>query len=114
MFDAHCRTAFLKALAATGSVSCAAAMVGIDRTTAYVWRRRYPGFALRWRKALSRPRVCAPASGMRRHASVDLVLRKLRRMARSRTLGSRTWFFDNELPAGGPQSLEHQGLGDFR
>lgn len=109
MFDAHCRNAFLKALAATGSVSCAAAMVGIDRTTAYVWRRRHPGFAARWRKALSRPRVCGPASGMQRRASVDLVLRKLHRMARSRPK-----FFYNELPTGRPQSLEHQGLGDSR
>lgn len=108
MFDARCRTAFLKALAATGSVSCAAAMVGIDRTTAYVWRRRHPGFAARWQKALTVPGLGGPSTGMRRRPTLDLVLRKLRRMARSRSS-----LFDNELPAGGPQSLEHQGLGDF-
>jgi len=47
MYEAQQRNAFLKALAATGSVSCVAAMVDIDRTTAYVWRQRHLGFAAR-------------------------------------------------------------------
>ncbi len=109
MFDAQRRTAFLKALAATGSVSCAAAMVDIDRTTAYVWRQRHPGFAARWAAALARPRVCGPATGMRRRANLDLALLKLHRMARSRPR-----VFDNEFPTEAPQSLLDQGFGDFQ
>jgi hypothetical protein len=109
MFDSRRRNAFLEALADTGSASCAAAMVGIDRTTAYVWRRRHPGFAARWQKALARFRVFGPVAGIPRNANLGFVLRKLHRMAR---VGSA--FFDNELPVETPQSLEDQGLGDFR
>lgn len=109
MFDRRRRNAFLEALAATGSASCAAAMVGIDRTTAYVWRRRHPGFAARWQKALARFRVFGPVAGMPRNASLGFVLRKLQRMAR---VGPR--FFDNQPPVEARQPLEDQGLGDLR
>lgn len=109
MFDNRCRTAFLKALADTGSASCAAAMVGIDRTTAYVWRQRDPGFAARWQKAIARFRVFGPVAAMPRNASLGFVLRKLQRMDR---VGPR--FFDNQPPVEAPQPLEDQGLGDSR
>ncbi len=109
MYDAQQRNAFLKALAATGSVSCAAAMVGIDRTTAYVWRQRHPGFAMRWQATLARPRVCGPATGFKRHANLDLTILKLNRMARRAPR-----FFDNELLIEPPEPLEDQRLGDFR
>lgn len=109
MYDAKHRNAFLKALAATGSVSCAAAMVGIDRTTAYVWRQHHPGFAVRWQAALAKPRVCGPATGFKRHASLDLTILKLNRMARRAPR-----FFDNEFPMETPEPLEDQGLGDSR
>ena len=109
MFDNHHRTAFLKALAATGSASCAAAMVGIDRTTAYVWRRRHPGFAARWHKALTTFRVRGPVAGLPRNASLGFILRKLQRLDQEGPP-----FFDNTLPIAAPQPLEDQGVGDFR
>lgn len=109
MFDCHHRTAFLRALAATGSASCAAAMVGIDRTTAYVWRRRHPGFAARWHKALTRFRVVGPVAGIPRNANLGFILRKLQRMDHA---GPR--IFDNTPPMAARQPLEDQGVGDFR
>jgi hypothetical protein len=47
--------AFLDALNATGCATFAAAIVDVDRTTAYVWRTRVPGFAEAWDAALAAP-----------------------------------------------------------
>jgi len=58
---AHRRRAFLEALRQTGSQSFAAAIVGVERTTPYYWRRTIPGFAEAWDLALA-----VPASRRRR------------------------------------------------
>jgi len=39
------RQAYIDALARTGSASDAAAVIGVERTTPYYWRRTVPGFA---------------------------------------------------------------------
>lgn len=49
------RTAFLEMLRQTGSVSHAAAIVQVERTTPYYWRRTLPGFAEAWDLALALP-----------------------------------------------------------
>ena len=57
------RRAFLDALRRTHSVSHAAAIVGVERTTPYYWRHTIPGFAQDWEQALS----LSPPPGHRRH-----------------------------------------------
>lgn len=47
------RRAFLDALRRTRSVSHAAAIVDVERTTPYYWRNAIPGFAQAWEQALA-------------------------------------------------------------
>jgi hypothetical protein len=54
------RLAFLRAFAATGSVSFAAACAGVDRTTPYLWRDQDLEFALCWQAARSARRTHHP------------------------------------------------------
>ena len=49
------RRAFIGALWRTRSVSHAAAIVGVERTTPYYWRRVHPGFAEQWALVLAVP-----------------------------------------------------------
>lgn len=49
------RSAFLEMLRQTRSVSHAAAIVQVERTTPYYWRRTLPGFAEAWDLALAMP-----------------------------------------------------------
>lgn len=49
------RSTFLAMLRQTGSVSHAAAIVQVERTTPYYWRRALPGFAEAWDLALANP-----------------------------------------------------------
>jgi hypothetical protein len=46
--------AFLKALGETGSVAHAAAIVDVDRTTPYIWRKTLSGFGAAWEAALAK------------------------------------------------------------
>ena len=51
------RRAFLRALARCGSVALAAERCGIDRTSAYQYRKRNPAFAASWDRALATARA---------------------------------------------------------
>ena len=48
------RKRFLKALGRTGNASLAARRAGVDKGTAYTWRRRDAGFAKAWERAKGR------------------------------------------------------------
>lgn len=51
------RAAFLRELARSGSVTLAAAAVGIDRSSAYQTKKRNAAFAASWERALARARA---------------------------------------------------------
>lgn len=60
------RRAFLSELARSGSVTLAAAAVGIDRSSAYQARRKNPALAASWERALASARgVLRPFDGLR-------------------------------------------------
>lgn len=57
------RKRFLRALARSANARLAAEKAGVDPSTAYLLRRRDPGFALAWRQALAWGRMRAKAEG---------------------------------------------------